>query len=93
MTVTIRPLALTHHEYLACASSPCGRATYSLRFTPDILGAMSLHDFTEMLRNYFSFSDVELSFRDTPPLDHGPHRPTPSGSFGQIPLSQPATPR
>jgi len=93
MIVTIRPLLHTHHEYLACASSPCGRATYSLRFTPDILGAMSLHDFTQMLRTHFRLSEVELSFRDTPPLDPGPHRPSGPMSPGQTPFHLPAIPR
>ena len=91
MTVTIRPLSHSQREYLACVSSPCGRATYSLRFAPDILGAMSLHDFTEMLRIHFRLSEVELSFRDTPPA--GAIRQYLWRSVGQIPLSQPATSR
>jgi hypothetical protein len=88
MTVTItRPDNNSPHQFLASAPSPCGRATYSLRFTPDILGAMSLHDFTEMLRAYFAIPHIELSLRDvpTPPDGYLPSGSPPTP--GQTPLA------
>lgn len=64
MTVTIRTLKDSPHRYLASASSICGGSTYLLCFSHDIFGAMSLHDFTEMLRKHFNLSEVQLAFRD-----------------------------
>lgn len=64
MTLTIRSLADSPHAYLASATSPYGRSTFFLCFRDDILGAMSLYEFAEMLRKYHGLPEIELAFRD-----------------------------
>lgn len=64
MTLNIRTLRDSPHTYLAYVSLASGVATYLLCFTDDILGAMNLHDFAEMLRKYFNLPEVDLAFRD-----------------------------
>ena len=53
MTVTIRRIGDSDREYFAYTKSLCGRDTYFVYFTDDIWGAMTLHDFVEMLRKHF----------------------------------------
>lgn len=65
MTVTIRRIGDSDREYFAYTKSLCGRATYFVYFTDDIWGAMTLHDFVEMLRKHFEVHEVDLAFRDT----------------------------
>lgn len=65
MTVTVRRVESSEHEYFAYAKSICGKATYFLYFTDDIWGAVVLHNFVEMLRRYFQKEDVELRLQDT----------------------------
>ena len=45
MTITIRKLEKTEHEYFAYCKSLCGKATYLLYFDDSILGAVVLHNF------------------------------------------------
>ena len=49
MTVTIRKLDKTDHDYFAYTKSLCGKATYLVYFQDDIWGAMILHNFIDML--------------------------------------------
>lgn len=63
MTVTIRTIKDCPQTYLAFASLSKG-ATFLLCFTNNVFGAMSLHDFTEMLRKYFNLPEIDLAFRD-----------------------------
>jgi len=65
MTLTIRTLADSPHSYLASATSPCGRSTFFIYFRDDILGAMSLYEFAEMLRKHHGLPQIDLAFRDT----------------------------
>ena len=65
MTVLVRRIEKTDHEYFAYAKSICGRATYFLYFTDDILGAIVLHNFVEMLRRFFEKEQITLKFQDS----------------------------
>jgi hypothetical protein len=53
MTVIVRRVDHSQHEYFAYAQSNCGRATYFLYFTDDILGAVVRRSFVETLRRIF----------------------------------------
>ena len=64
MTVMVRRIEKSDHEYFAYAKSICGRATYFLYFTDDILGAIVLHNFVEMLRRFFEKEQITLKFQD-----------------------------
>ena len=50
MTVTVRRVESSEHEYFAYAKSICGKATHFVYFTDDIWGAIVLHNFVEMLQ-------------------------------------------
>ena len=65
MTVMVRRIEKTDHEYFAYAKSICGRATYFLYFTDDILGAIVLHNFVEMLRRFFEKEQITLKIQDS----------------------------
>jgi len=65
MTVTVRRVESSQHEYFAYAKSICGKATYFLYFIDDIWGAVVLHNFVEMLRRFFEKEDIELTLQDT----------------------------
>ncbi len=60
MTVIIRKLDKTEHEYLAYAKSFCGKATYIVYFEDTIWGTVTLHNFIEMLRTYFQEKKVNV---------------------------------
>jgi hypothetical protein len=60
MTITVTSLT---DSYLA--SAPCGRNTFLLHFRADIHGALSLHDFAQMVRKYHDLTEIEIAFRDT----------------------------
>jgi len=64
MTVVIRKLDKTEHEYLAYTKSLCGKATYFICFEDNILGAVSLHNFIEMLKTFFKQNKVEVIIGD-----------------------------
>jgi hypothetical protein len=59
MTITVTSLT---DSYLA--SAPCGRNTFLLHFRADIHGALSLHEFAEIVRNYHDVAQIEIAFRD-----------------------------
>lgn len=65
MTVMVRRIENSEHEYFAYAKSICGKATYFLYFTDDIFGAVVLHNFVEMLRRFFDKENIELRVQDT----------------------------
>ncbi len=60
MTVTIRELEGSPGEYFASSKSLCGKATYFAYFHDDILGAVALLNFVEMLRRQFAVQSVEV---------------------------------
>jgi hypothetical protein len=60
MTVTIRKLQGTQHEYIAYTKSLCGKATYFVHFEDTIWGAVTLHNFIEMLKMFFQQKRVEV---------------------------------
>lgn len=65
MTVSVRRIEHSEHEYFAYAKSLCGKATYFLYFTDDIWGAIVLNNFVEMLRRFFEKEEVRINFTDT----------------------------
>lgn len=65
MTVNVRRIEKSDHEYFAYAKSICGKATYFLYFTDDIWGAVVLHNFVDMLRRFFDKEHVKLRLQDT----------------------------
>ena len=65
MTVIIRRLEQSDHEYFAYVKSLGGKATYFLYFSDDIAGAMVLHNFVEMLRRYFQKDHIDVKLHDT----------------------------
>jgi hypothetical protein len=64
MTVTIRKLDNTDHDYFAYTKSLCGKSTYFAYFQDDIWGAMTLHNFIEMLKSFFNQEKVKVSMLD-----------------------------
>ena len=64
MTVTVRRIENSEHEYFAYAKSICGKATYFLYFLDDIGGAIVFHNFVEMLRRFFKKDDVKVQLQD-----------------------------
>jgi len=60
MTVTIRKLDKSEHEYFAYTKSICGKATYFLYFEDSIWGAIALHNFIEMLKSFFQQKNVDV---------------------------------
>lgn len=60
MTVTIRKLDKSEHEYFAYTKSICGKATYFLYFDDSIWGAITLHNFIEMLKSFFQQKNVDV---------------------------------
>lgn len=65
MTVTVRRVESSEHEYFAYAKSICGKATYFVYFTDDIWGAIVLHNFVEMLRRFFEKESIKVRIQDT----------------------------
>ncbi len=65
MTVTVRRVESSEHEYFAYAKSICGKATYFVYFTDDIWGAIVLHNFVEMLRRFFEKESIKVRLQDT----------------------------
>jgi len=58
--ICIRKLDNTDHEYFAYVKSVCGKATYFLYFEDTIWGAVTLHNFIEMLKSFFHQKEVEV---------------------------------
>ncbi len=61
MNVIIRKLDKTERDYFAYAKSLCGKATYFVYFQDDIWGAMTLHNFIEMLTSFFDQEKISIS--------------------------------
>ena len=59
MTITVTSLT---DSYLA--SAVYGKSTFLLHFRADIFGALSLHEFAEMLRKHYELPQIDLAFRD-----------------------------
>lgn len=64
MTVTIKKLADTEHQFLAYATTFASRATYFVSFEDNIWGAMVLHHFVDMIRVVFPSTPVELALSE-----------------------------
>lgn len=64
MIVTIRQLQGTSHEYIAYTKSLCGKATYFVYFEDSIWGAVTLHNFIDMLKMFFHQKRVEVKVSD-----------------------------
>jgi hypothetical protein len=60
MIINIRRLSSSSNEYFAYANTLSGKGAYFLYFTDDIFGAVSLCNFTHMLKNYFKQDKIEL---------------------------------
>jgi len=60
MTITIRKLDKSEHEFFAYTKSICGKATYFLYFQDSIWGAITLHNFIEMLKSFFQQKNVNV---------------------------------
>ena len=61
MIITIRKLEKTKRDYFAYTKSLCGKATYFIYFQDDIWGAMTLHNFIEMLKSFFDQDKISVS--------------------------------
>lgn len=61
MNVIIRKLDKTEGDYFAYTKSLCGKATYFVYFQDDIWGAITLHNFLEMLKSFFDQEKVSIS--------------------------------
>ncbi|MEE8423499.1 MAG: hypothetical protein V3S49_03075 [Thermodesulfobacteriota bacterium] len=64
MTIIIRKLDNTENEYLAYTKSLCGKSTYFLYFEDNIWGAVTLHRFIEMLKNFFEQDKAKVIIGD-----------------------------
>jgi hypothetical protein len=64
MTVSVRRIEHSEHEYFAYTKSLCGKATYFLYFTDDIWGAIVLNNFVEMLRRFFEKEEVQINLSE-----------------------------
>ena len=65
MTITIRRVEQSEHEYFAYVKSTCGKATYFLYFCDDIAGAIVLYNFVEMLRRHFQKDAIKVKLHDS----------------------------
>jgi len=72
MTVTIRRLEHSDHEYIAYTKSLCGKGTYFLYFTDGIWGAVVLCHFVQMLKGYFEPERLKLSVHENAASLHNP---------------------
>jgi hypothetical protein len=64
MRIIIKKLQNIEHSYFAYLRGMSGKATYLLYFEDNIYGAVSLHHFTEMLRNHFKEQKIEIHIHD-----------------------------
>lgn len=60
MIIKIRRIASSDNEYLAYVNNCMGNGAYFLYFMDDILGAVTLCNFTHMIKNYFEQDKIEL---------------------------------
>lgn len=66
MIVTVRKLQNTPHDYVAYTKSLCGKATYFVHFQDSIWGAVTLHNFIEMLKMFFQQDTVDVQVSEKP---------------------------
>lgn len=64
MTIIIRKLDNTEHEYLAYTKSLCGKATLFICFEDNIWGSVALHRFIEMLKTFFEQDKAKVIIGD-----------------------------
>ena len=64
MTVFIRKIDHSDHEYFAYTKSLSGKGTYSLYFMDDIWGALTLNNFIEMQRKQFQPDSITVDVQD-----------------------------
>ncbi|KKM90305.1 hypothetical protein LCGC14_1240010 [marine sediment metagenome] len=64
MIIAIRRLENTEHEYFAYTKSICGKGTYFVYFQDNIFGALTLHNFVEMLRSFFKPNKLEVTIHE-----------------------------
>jgi hypothetical protein len=64
MKIIIRKLEDRKHTYFAYLRGLCGKATYLLYFEDNITGAVSLHNFIEMLQTHFKIARAEVHIQD-----------------------------
>ena len=64
MKIIIRKLEDREHTYFAYLRGLCGKATYLLYFEDSITGAVSLHNFIEMLQTHFKTGRAEVHIQD-----------------------------
>ena len=64
VNVIIRKLDKTEREYFAYTKSLCGKATYFVYFQDDIWGAITLHNFLEMLKSFFDQGKITISIQN-----------------------------
>ena len=64
MKIVIRKLEDKEHTYFAYLRGLCGKATYLLYFEDNITGAVSLHNFIEMLQTHFKTPRAEVQVQD-----------------------------
>lgn len=61
MNVIIKKLNNRENEFFAYTKSFCGKATFIVYFQDGIWGAVTLHNFIEMLRGFFQPSKVDIT--------------------------------
>ena len=64
MRIIIRKLQNMEHRYFAYLRGMSGKATYLLYFEDNIYGAVSLHNFIEMLKNHFKKQQAKVFIHD-----------------------------
>lgn len=64
MKIIIRKLEDREHTYFAYLRGLCGKATYLLYFEDNITGAVSLHNFIEMLQSHFKLAKTEVQVQE-----------------------------
>jgi hypothetical protein len=64
MSAEHSPSSNTRQTYFAYTKSSIGKATYCLCFTDDIMGAVILNNFIQMLRDYFKPVKVDIKISD-----------------------------
>jgi hypothetical protein len=62
--ITIRPIESRDREYFAYFKDDFLKSTFSVCFKDDILGAVALNRFFEMVKSQYSKSEVELELKE-----------------------------
>lgn len=64
MIISIRKLENTEHEYFAYTKSISGKVTYFVYFQDNIFGALTLHNFLEILRSFFKPNKLDVKLHE-----------------------------